>query len=202
MEYLRISPRGRVSANAVAAVVRQLERGRVAVLPTDTIYGLSCRADDARAIRRIIRLKRRDPKMGLIVLVDSLRTLRRYARIDSRQAVFLEKAWAARRRPTTVILRHRRLLPDVLSGGSDGLAVRLPKNVFLIKILKNLGVPLVSTSFNVSGRESIHDLSRLAEQFPGPEARPDLVVDAGVCRRRPSKLIDLRLSAMPVVLRK
>ena len=204
MTHLRLQAQAQAIKPAVTNLIAgSLKIGQVVVLPTDTIYGFSCLADNARAIRRIKQLKKNDPKKPLIVLVNNLALLKKYVFLSARQAVQLKKYWAPSARPTTVILKHRGLLPKELTGESDGLAVRLPKSKFLIKILKTAGVPLVSTSLNLSGQKSIQDLKRLLEHFPKKKYRPDLVVDTGKCRRaKPSRLIDLRSEGRPVIIRK
>ncbi|MDP2943967.1 MAG: L-threonylcarbamoyladenylate synthase [bacterium] len=186
----------------VAAAARSLKEGRVLVLPTDTIYGLSCRADDKAAIKKIFRLKKRDPGLALIVLVNSLAMLKKYVFVSRRQEELIRRYWRAAR-PTTVILRRRGNLPKELTGISDGLAVRLPKSKFLIKILNRVGVPLVSTSLNVSGEEPIYDLKNLSFYLRAAVREIDLVIDTGRPRRRqPSRLIDLRGAGRPIILRK
>jgi len=186
----------------IKAAARSLKEGRVLVLPTDTIYGLSCRADDKTAIKKIFRLKKRDPKTALSVLVNSLAMLKKYVFLSRRQEE-LVKHYSRGSRPTTVILRRRGNLPRELTGISDGLALRLPKSKFLIKILDRVGVPLVSTSLNVSGEETISNLKNLSGHFPTASRDIDLIVDTGRSRlRRPSRLIDLRTAGQPLVLRK
>lgn len=185
----------------VKLVAGALARGQVAVLPTDTIYGLSCVADNSLAIRRVYRLKRRDFKKPLILLAASLAMVKKYAFVSRRQEEYLKHIYQSAR-PTTVILRSRGLLPQELHGNSDGLAWRLPKNDFLIKILKIVRRPLVSTSFNLSGQPDLTDPQYLSDYFSARQ-RPDLVVDSGQCRRRrPSRLIDLRNEERPLILRK
>lgn len=185
----------------VKFVASALARGQVAVLPTDTIYGLSCVADNRQAIRRVYRLKRRDFKKPLIILAASLAMVKKYAFVSRRQEEYLKKIYESAR-PTTVILRSRNLLPPELQGDFDGLAWRLPKNDFLIKILKIVRRPLVSTSFNLSGQPDLTDPRYLSDYFPVRQ-RPDLVVSSGRCRRRrPSRLIDLRNEEQPLILRK
>jgi len=185
----------------VKFVASALARGQVAVLPTDTIYGLSCVADNRQAIRRVYRLKRRDFKKPLIILAASLAMVKKYTFVSRCQEEYLKKIYESAR-PTTVILRSRGLLPPELQGDSDGLAWRLPKNDFLIKILKIVRRPLVSTSFNLSGQPDLTDPQYLSDYFP-VRRRPDLVVSSGRCRRRrPSRLIDLRNEERPLILRK
>jgi len=180
-----------------------LGAGQVLVLPTDTIYGFSCRADDVAAIKHIFRIKQRDPKKALIVLVDSLEMLKKYTFVSRRQEEFLKKIWLVKNRPTTIILKSRGNLPRELNGGEDSLALRLPKSKFLIKIIKTLKKPIVSTSLNLSGHKNISDLGELMINFSNPRQYPDLVIDTGQCRRRrPSRLIDLRNIDQPLILRK
>ena len=201
MTYLRISPQ-EVKPAIVNLVAGSLKIGQVAVLPTDTIYGFSCLADDAAAIRRIYRLKKRAGDKPLIILVDSLAMLKKYVFVSARQARLLKQIWAGSR-PTTVILKHRGRLPRELSANSDGLAVRLPKSKFLIKIIRIVKKPLVSTSLNLSGKDNINNPKSLFHYFPEKHHRPDLVVDTGPCRRRrPSRVIDLRNEQLPLILRK
>ena len=201
MTYLRIKSQETQPA-IVNLVAGSLKIGQIAVLPTDTIYGLSCLADNAAAIRRIYRLKKREADKPLIVLVSSLAMLKKYVFVSESQARFLKSAWGKSARPTTIIFRHRGRLPRELTENSDGLAVRLPKSKFLIKILKMVKRPLVSTSLNLSGQKSISDPEDIFRHFPEKKYRPDLVVDSGSCRRRrPSRLIDLRDDSRPIVVR-
>lgn len=202
MTHLYLKPR-EIGPAIINLIAGSLKIGQVVVLPTDTIYGLSCLADNARAVKKIQLLKKRDSKKPLIVLVSSLNMLKKYVFVSRRQEAALKKIWAGAARPTTVILKHRGRLPKELTGDSDGLALRLPKNEFLLKILEKVKRPLISTSLNVSGRENIRNLKFLLHYFPKKWRRPDLVIDIGQCRRRkPSRLIDWRNRDRAVVLRK
>lgn len=201
MIYQRINKQTKEPA-LVASIAGFLRRGRIAVLPTDTIYGLSGRADRPAVIKRIYRLKRRAAHKPLIILISSVAMLRKYAYLSEAQARVLRRLWAAGQRPTTVILRSRGALPKELSGGSDGLAIRLPKSKFLIKILRSLKVPLISTSLNLSGEPSLNDPRHLLKPASGFPGRLDLIIDAGpALRRKPSRLVDLRDSRQPKILR-
>lgn len=187
----------------IKRVVSSLKIGQVAVLPTDTIYGLSCLADMAAPIKKIYRLKKREAKKPLLILVSDLKMAKKYVAISDNQMKFLKRFWSENQPPTTVILKNLNQLPRELTRGSDGLAVRLPKSEFLVKIIKKAGSPLVSTSFNISGEEGITDFNRLNEYFPEKKNRPDLVVNAGRARKRkPSRLIDLRDEKKPLLIRK
>lgn len=92
----------------------------------------------------------------------------------------------------TAILDSKNKLPKIVSGGGDTLAIRLPKNDFLIKIIKKVGAPITSSSLNISGHPLVNDLSLVSKIFIGKH-KPDLIVDAGEMKNiKPSKIIDIR----------
>ncbi|MFA5023828.1 MAG: L-threonylcarbamoyladenylate synthase [Patescibacteria group bacterium] len=187
----------------ISFIAGSLKKGQVLIMPTDTIYGLSALADDKKALRRIYNLKKRDFKKPLIVLMSDLDMVKKYAVVSSEQAKKLQEVWGENKRPTTVILKNKGKLPKELVSPSGGLALRLPKSIFLIKILKALKRPLVSTSVNLRGESPLGDPREIVKYFPKKSLQPELIITTGKCRRtRPSRLIDLRDAARPLILRK
>lgn len=192
----------RIRPAIVDLVAGSLKAGQVLVLPTDTIYGLSCLATNLRAIKKIYHIKKRDPRKPVLVLISDLAMAKKYAQVTKKQATLLKYFWSNRSEPTTVILKNKHKLPEALTKNSDGLALRLPKSKFLIKIIEKTGCPLVSTSLNFSGQADITNLKKLTQYFPQKADRPDLVIDTGPApRRKPSRLVDLRLPARAIVMR-
>jgi len=192
----------KITAVEIKLIVNALKKGQVLVIPTDTIYGLSCLANDQKAINRIKRLKGNSNNKPLSILVSDIKMLNDYVYISSEQEKKIKKIWSLNNRPTTVILKHRRKLPSILTGDSDGLAARLPKSVFLIKIIKEVGFPIVSTSLNLTGEPVVSNLMEINNYFPSQSDQPDLVVDAGVCRRhKASKILDLREVQKVLIIR-
>lgn len=162
-----------------------LREGGVAVFPTDTLYGLGCRADDMQAIKRIYRLKKRtDPKLPL--LVSSIAMAKRYVQVSKRNEALLRNVWPA---ALTAILPSKHLLPYILEGGTDTLSVRIPADERIRAVIRRLGVPIVATSANVAGEIPIENEAQLRTQF---KPLPDLFVDGGKPRsKKPSTLVDL-----------
>lgn len=202
MTQLAVNPK-RFKQSVIDLIAGSLKIGQVAIIPTDTIYGLSVIATDRKAIKKIYRLKKRDKKKPLLILVSSLKMARCYALISREQGRALLEAGRSGKRPTTFIFKNLYVLPKELTADSDGLAVRLPKSKFLIKIIKKVDAPLVSTSVNLSGESNITNLKKLKGYFPAKSLRPELVIDCGRLKTtRPSRLIDWRDDKRPVVVRK
>jgi len=200
MKYIKINPEV-VSREEISLAIEYLVAGKIVLLPSDTVYGLSVRADQARVIKKLRDFKGRPKNKPLLILVSSFEMLKKYFAVSIEQKIYLKKIWRRSSRPTTVILRDKGLLPNNLNPEEDGLAVRLPKSDFLIKIIKGLGVPLVSTSANLHGLKPMNNISKLTASL-GPK-KPQLTIDGGHYERtRTSKLIDLRGYPQIKIIRK
>ncbi len=176
-----------------------LHAGKILVLPTDTIYGLSCLATDREAIKKIFKLKKREGHKPLITLVSSVAMAKRYVQLVKPEAELLKKLWSAKARPTTVILRAKNNLPAEIISDSGGLSCRLPKSDFLIKIIKKANLPIISTSLNLSGEAPLIAVDKLDNIFFGKN-KPDLIINTGVARRKkPSRLVDLRGGGLKII---
>jgi L-threonylcarbamoyladenylate synthase len=180
-------------------IVDYLKRGQVIAYPTDTIYGLGCDAGNAVAVEKIKKIKGGREDKPFIALISDFKMLKEYCEVNAEQLEYLEKVWVnppypplegGRIRPVTVILESQGNLPHELTGGLESLAVRLPANDFLVKIISKCGFPVVSTSLNKTGQPPLSSVQNLEKHF---KALPDLAVDAGaIAGGKPSKLIDLR----------
>lgn len=178
-------------------IVDFLKRGKVIVYPTDTIYGLGCLALDKKAIDKIYRIKKRKKKKPLLVLIADFKMLRKYFQVDKNQAAYLRKIWPGK---VSVILNKKPVLPNYVSAQMSSVAARLPKSGFLTKMIKELGAPLVSTSLNISGEKQLDRVGNLGHYFK--TTKPDLIIDTGTIKGKPSRLIDLRNISRIKILRK
>jgi tRNA threonylcarbamoyl adenosine modification protein (Sua5/YciO/YrdC/YwlC family) len=187
----------KISSQEIGFIAGFLQKGKVIVYPTDTIYGLGCSATDKKAINKIYRIKKREKNKPLLVLISDFKMLSEYFKVDKKQLAYLRKVWPGK---FSVILDKKSTLSNDVSAGLSSAAVRLPKSRFLTKMIKELGVPLVSTSLNKSGENHLEKLEMLAEYFG--TTKPDLVIDAGILKGKPSRLIDLRDPENIIILRK
>jgi L-threonylcarbamoyladenylate synthase len=196
--YLKIENK-EINNHDLNSIVTILKQGGVIVYPTDTIYGLGCLASNSRAIKKIKAIKKREASKPLLVLVSSLAMVKKYCYLSRNKELILKHLWQETR-PTSVILEHRNLLSNELVSKHDGLAVRLPKSDFLLKIVRRIKEPLVSTSFNLSGEPVLNRVDNLHFNWDKNEA-PNLIIDGGVLKNKASRLLDLRSDEI-LILRK
>ena len=165
-----------------------LGRGEVVLCPTEAVWGLSCDPANPVALRRLLALKRRPPRKGMILVAADRAALRPWvARWRADQDRRLAATWPG---PTTWVMRARRPVSPLLSGGRPRLAVRISAHPAVREMCMDYGGALVSTSANLTGTAPARG-SRLAalRRFPGHRLPvwPGELGDA----ERPSRIIDL-----------
>ena len=180
------------SRDQIATVAKRLVSGGVAVLPTDTIYGLHAVAADAAAIDRLFNAKKRPSHQPLVVLCANLNQIRGLG-VDANSRVLeaLMRLWPA---PLTAILPIA--APIAASAGKNTLGVRIPAVGWLRELLAETS-PLASTSVNVSGERAIYNTKEIPVELL---SAVDIVLDAGELRGDSSTLIDVTKDP-PAVLR-
>ncbi|MFO7653233.1 MAG: Sua5/YciO/YrdC/YwlC family protein [Candidatus Krumholzibacteriia bacterium] len=133
---------------SAASAAAALGRGRVLLLPTDTLPGLHARVDRPAAVRRISLLKGRAVRQPFLVLAADLGAACDLAQpLTSRVHAFLAQCWPG---PFTVILP---------AAGGGTVAVRVPALEILRDLLRRVRAPLVSTSANRHGEAPATDLA-------------------------------------------
>jgi L-threonylcarbamoyladenylate synthase len=158
---------------ALVTIAAKLARGEVIALPTETLYGFSCRALDPEAVGRIQRLKRIEARRGFVALVASAAGVERHlaAAQEERSLAFLRSVWPA---PLTAVLAVDTALPWSERHGTEHTAAfRVPASARLRELLANLGEPVLSTSANRSGEPPCRSAAEIVAEFG---AEIDLVV--------------------------
>jgi len=171
--------------------------GGVLIYPAETVWGIGGDARNPKVIEKVLRLKKRPPEKGFIVLVDGWEMLEYLVgEVPPVARDWLEKSV----RPLTVIYPRFRHLP-ALAGAPDGsLAVRMVKRGFVHNLIEVTGTPLLSTSANLSGDPvplSFGDI------HPSLLQQADYVVNLHRFKQsgRPSKIIKLMPGGQIKVIR-
>lgn len=130
----------------LAAYLRQ---GGVIAYPTESCYGLGCDPSNRRAVQRILKLKRRPQKKGLILIAENYRQVARYLQpLTPAEQLRLQTGGA---QAITYLMPAKTSCPRSLRGEHDTLAVRLTAHPFARQLCRSAGMALVSTSANRSG---------------------------------------------------
>ncbi len=167
----------RATPEVLKAAVTALREGDVVAFPTETVYGLGANAQDARAVRRVFELKGRPADHPLIVHLDDARYLQRWAReVPDNAHKLMERFWPG---PLTLVLPRVESVNDLVTGGQDTVAVRVPSHPMAQQLLTAFGGGIVAPSANRYGRISPTRPEHVREEF-GDAVR--IVLDGGECQ--------------------
>jgi L-threonylcarbamoyladenylate synthase len=169
-------------------LIELLKHGAVGVLPTDTVYGLVCRAQDQEAVKRLYQLKDRQNMPGTLIAanIDQLVSLG----IKPRYLKAVQQFWPG---PISVETVH-----DItyLSQGTGRQAIRIPDYPDLLNLMTLVG-PLQTTSANAPGMPTAENFSQAVEYF---HDKIDFYVDIGdLGERLPSTVIRIVDGVIDVV---
>jgi L-threonylcarbamoyladenylate synthase len=165
----------------IEKAVRIMMHDGIVVYPTDTIYGLGADALSDDAILKVYEAKGRPLSKPISIAVSDLEMLCTVARVDEEATAFLERFLPG---PVTVILRARTCLPEILTGGTHQIGVRIPAHEIPLQIINRLDAPITATSANQSGGKE----PTTPEECHVPY---DFLIDGGRLPGIPSTVVDL-----------
>jgi len=189
MRVLKLSPKN--LQKMAHYLGEEIKKGKVAVVPTDTVYGLTADATNQKAIAKIIKIKKRQSNKPLPIFVKDLKMAKRVALINKKQTKILKKIWPGK--VTAVLTRKKTsLLPSALFAGKKTIGLRIPDYKLINLLLDILNIPLIGTSANLSGGPEPVKIKEILDQFENQKIKPDIVVDAGDLKiKKPSTVVDL-----------
>lgn len=145
------------------ALAAHLKRGGLIAYPTESCYGLGCDPANRCAVQRLLALKGRPQKKGLILIASSPRQLRRY--LQPLDAAAERKLVADGAQAITYLMPVKPFCPRWLRGEHDTLAVRLTAHPLARGLCRGLDSALVSTSANRSGQRSLRTYAECQRMF-------------------------------------
>ena len=126
-----------------------LNKGKVILYPTDTVWGIGCDATNYNAVKKIYSIKRKVERKSLIVLVDTFEMIRNYVNKVPEIAYDLVNSIDT---PLTIIYPNARNLARNVIASDNSIAIRVTSDEFCQKVIKKFGKPVVSSSANITGQ--------------------------------------------------
>ena len=162
----------------IRGAAARLRAGGLVAMPTETVYGIGADASNEAAVRRIFEVKGRPADHPLIVHLHDRSQLEDWAIVDHDYVLpLLDAEWPG---PLTVVLRRAPQALDVVTGGQDTVAIRVPNHPVALDLLAEFGGGVAQPSANRFGRPSPTSAAHVIEEL-GPHLDPDrdLVLDGG-----------------------
>ncbi len=167
--------------------ITTLNKGGIVIYPTDTAFGIGCRIDRPDAIKRLFQIRRRSVTQATPVLVSSISMAEEYLLSipDLVREKLLARYWPG---ALTVVLPCKTdNVPELVRGGMGTLGVRMPNHPIALKMIQQVGVPILGPSANFHGEKTPYSFEALD---PGLVQLVDYVLSGECAVKQASTVID------------
>ncbi len=146
----------------VANVIKQ---GGIVIFPTETVYGIGTNGLDEVAIEKLYKIKERPLNKPISLLVSDFEMIKKVTKgISDIEYKIMKKFFPG---PLTIILKKRDIVPDILTNGGDTVGIRMPDSEITRKLIEYVGLPIATTSANISGEKSGTNIEDIMKDFEG-----------------------------------
>jgi len=163
-------------------------QGGIIAYPTEAVFGLGCDPDNLQAIEKLLRIKKRSPEKGLILLAANYAQLLPY--IDDRKIPQDKRLSVLSRWPDgiTQLMPKNIQISKLLTGEFTKIAVRLTSQPDVVALCNKVNKPIVSTSANLSGQQPAKTWQEVEDTLSN---KIDFIIKGNTLGyTQPSKIID------------
>lgn len=180
----------------IAFAGKIIAEGGLVAFPTETVYGLGANALNDDAVKSIYMAKGRPSDNPLIVHIAEKEDIKPLvSEITPKAQALIDAFFPA---PLTIILKKSSLIGDVVSGGLETVAIRMPKNEIARKLIKASGCPVAAPSANTSGLPSPTRAKYVIDDMMG---KIDAIIDGGDCEFGVESTVITLATDVPTLLR-
>jgi tRNA threonylcarbamoyl adenosine modification protein (Sua5/YciO/YrdC/YwlC family) len=193
---LRIYPEN-PDPGRIRKVVDVLEEGGIIIYPTDTVYAIGCDIKAKKSIDKIARLKGLNPENpDMSLIFHDMSQLSEYTIIRDNTVFKLLKRNLPG--PFTFIVQANNQIPKLFKNKKKTVGIRIPDNVIILQLVKELGRPVITTS--------IHDPDEVIEYTTDPELIfekyrdfAEIVINGGYGKNEASTIVDCTSDEIKII---
>lgn len=154
--------------------VEVINHGGVVAFPTETVYGLGANGLDPESVKKIFQAKGRPADNPLILHIYDISQLNILTKEIPPIAVeCMKRFWPG---PLTMILIKSHVVPDIISGGLETVAIRMPDHPIALELIKRTNTTIAAPSANISGRPSPTSAEHVRVDLSG---KIEMIIDGG-----------------------
>ncbi len=160
----------------ILKAARFLNDGNLVAIPTETVYGLAANALNDDAVLEIYKVKQRPQFNPLILHVSSLEKAKSFVTyIPFKAQLLAQTFWPG---PLTMLLEKNKNVSDLITAGSNKVAIRVPNHLLALELLNQINFPIAAPSANPSGYVSPTSATHVYENLHG---KIPYILDGGNC---------------------
>jgi L-threonylcarbamoyladenylate synthase len=160
--------------NSITEAAHWLTHNALVAIPTETVYGLAARADMPEAIANIFNVKQRPSFNPLILHVANITHIERYAFVNALSKELIDTFMPG---PFSILLPKKNNVSDIITAGSDLVAIRVSNHPVLQQLLLQVDFPLVAPSANMFGYVSPTNAEHVLQ---GLQGKIPYILDGGM----------------------
>lgn len=176
MKAIYFNEKENINDKHISEVANNIKEGKIAVFPTETVYGVGTNAYNENACKMIYEIKNRNEEKPLIVLISNYEML--YDIVDEVNEVerkVMDKFWPG---PLTIILKKKKdsKIPNVITAGKEYVGIRMTSGKIAKRLIEKSGVPIVAPSANLSGNPTGKKMNSIINELGD---KVDYILDFG-----------------------
>lgn len=148
----------------IEEAIKIIKQGGIVIYPTDTAFGIGCRVDDEKAVKRLFDLRKRPPQQATPVLFDTKERVKEYVLpFDQNVEELMEKYWPG---ALTIVLSCLvQKIPSMVRGGGKTLGVRIPDHQIALELVRGADIPILGPSANFHGEPTPYTFETLDKEL-------------------------------------
>ena len=152
-----------VEKENINEVIDLLNHDEVVAFPTETVFGLGVKFSHLEALEKIYEIKHRSHSKAISLMIYDPKDIEKYAYVNENAQKLIDHFMPGM---ITLVIKKKSILSDDFTAGYDTIGIRIPDDPFVLKLLKEVG-PMLVTSANISGQETLLNDQEVYKQFKG-----------------------------------
>ena len=152
-----------VEKENINEVIDLLNHDEVVAFPTETVFGLGVKFSHLEALEKIYEIKHRSHSKAISLMIYDPKDIEKYAYVNKNAQKLIDHFMPGM---ITLVLKKKSILSDDFTAGLETIGIRIPDDPFVLKLLKEVG-PMLVTSANISGQETLLNDQEVYKQFKG-----------------------------------
>ena len=173
-----------------------IKNGEIVIFPTETVYGIGTNGLNENAVEKLYNIKKRPKNKPISLLVSDIKMIENITKnITDLEYELINKFFPG---PFTIILKRKKVIPDIVTANKDTVGVRMPEGEIARKLVEYAGVPIAAPSANISGKPSGITLEEVQKEFQG---KVDYMINEGKAKLAIASTIVQVIDNIPHILR-
>ena len=172
-----------------------IKNGGIVIFPTDTVYGIGCNVFNENAIKKIFEIKNREYNKPINVLCSNIKDIHNMAlELKEKEKEIIDKYMPG---ACTLIVNKKKEISNLLTAGLNTVGLRIPDNNIAIELISKCGIPIATTSANISGKMDNVEIGNIFEEF---RDKVDIIIDGGKSKIGvPSTIVEVERDKIKVL---